>query len=60
MLSNPSINFVLYEWLLARLADLKRQRASVTTGAPQLSQVACLVQRESVALAASCNVAAVH
>ena len=33
MVSNPTINFVLYEWLLARLADLKRRRASALTGA---------------------------
>ena len=32
MVSNPTINYVLYEWLLARLADLKRRRASATTG----------------------------
>ena len=30
--SNPTINYVLYKWLLARLADLKRRRAAATTG----------------------------
>lgn len=34
MVSNPTVNYVLYEWLLARLAELKRKRSAALTGTP--------------------------
>ena len=34
MVANPTVNYMLYEVLLARLADLKRRRRGIPTGDP--------------------------
>ena len=40
MVSNPTVNYVLYEWLLARLADLRRKQ--VASEANPLLGIPCL------------------
>ena len=32
MVANPTVNYMLYEVLLARLAELKRRRRGIPTG----------------------------
>ena len=55
MVSNPTVNYVLYEWLLARLAEVKRQRASSPTGVcsvrcPCSQPVGCMSSSNSLDL----------
>lgn len=47
MVLNPTVNYVLYEWLLARLAEL-RQRKAGAMDAPALTPGACMQQRQGL------------